>query len=155
LGISASVRTIDTAQYKQREDAYDYDMIVTVWGQSESPGNEQRNYWTSTVADMPGSRNFIGLKDMAVDKLVEELIATPDRESLVAHARALDRVLVWGHYVVPHWHITYDRVAFWDKFGLPKTLPKQGYQFLAWWVNQAKSDSLTARRKNGKEAEKE
>jgi microcin C transport system substrate-binding protein len=149
LGIEASVRTVDTAQYKNREDSYDYDMIVDVWGSSQSPGNEQREFWSSASADLNGSRNTIGLKDKVIDELVDLVIHAPDRESLVARTRALDRVLLWGHYVIPHWHIDYDRVAYWDKFGQPKVLPMQGMQFNAWWVDAAKAESLAKRKGSG------
>jgi microcin C transport system substrate-binding protein len=149
LGIEASVRTVDTAQYKNREDERDFDMIVDVWGSSQSPGNEQREFWSSASAGMHGSRNTIGLKEKVIDELVDLVINAPDRESLVARTRALDRVLLWGHYVIPHWHIDYDRVAYWDKFGQPKTVPMQGLQFNAWWIDSAKAESLAKRKGNG------
>lgn len=146
LGIEASVRTVDTAQYKNRTDSFDFDMVVDVWGTSESPGNEQREYWGSAAADMKGSRNSPGIKDKAIDELIDLVVAAPDRESLVTRSRALDRALLWGHYVIPHWYIDYDRVAYWDKFGRPEVIPKQGYQFNAWWVDKAKAEAVTKRR---------
>lgn len=150
LGIKARVRTIDSAQYVRRLETFDFDMIVATYGQSESPGNEQRNYWTSAAADQPGSRNYMGVRDKVVDELVEALIAAPDREALVARARALDRVLQWGFHVIPQWHLSYDRLAFWDKFGMPGTTPSRGAQFNAWWIDAAKEKALEARRRNGK-----
>lgn len=149
LGIQASVRTVDTAQYKNRVDSFDFDMIVDVWGQSLSPGNEQREFWGSESAHQPGSRNTLGIENPAVDRLVELVIAAPDRESLIDRTRALDRVLLWNHYVIPHWHIGYDRVAYWDKFGRPEVVPMQGYQFFAWWIDPAKPLAERATRTGG------
>ena len=134
LGMTVSVRTVDTAQYKNRLDSFDFDMMVGVWGQSLSPGNEQVNYWTSSAADAKGGRNVAGIKNPVGDDLVAKLVAAPDRQALITVCRALDRVLLWGHYVVPNWHIAYDRVAYWDKFERPQTIPMQGYQFDTWWL---------------------
>lgn len=145
LGIDVNVRLVDAAQYQQRTDNFDFDMIVTVWGQSDSPGNEQRDFWGSAAADQPGSRNLAGIKDEVVDALIERLIAAPDRESLIARTRALDRVLLWGHYVVPHWHVQQDRVVFWDKFGRPEITPKDGVDLLNWWIDPAKQRALATR----------
>jgi microcin C transport system substrate-binding protein len=147
LGIAARVRTVDTAQYQKRVEAFDFDMTVTVFGQSLSPGTEQRNYWSSAAADQRGSFNLIGLKDPAIDELVEKLIASPDRQSLITRARALDRVLLWGHYVVPHWHIRTFRIAYWDKFSRPKVHPKYALGFLdTWWIDPHKEQILEERK---------
>lgn len=143
LGITARVRTVDPTQYVNRVRAFDFDMIVSSWGQSLSPGNEQAMYWTSESADQPGSRNFVGIKNPAVDQLVELVISAPDREQLVARTRALDRVLLWNHYVVPQWHIGYDRVAYWNKFGRPGITPMRGYQLFAWWSKDAEQSAQT------------
>ncbi len=145
LGITARVRTVDTAQYLKRLETYDYDMIVFRWGVSQSPGNEQLNFWGSTAAEQPGSRNFAGIRDPVVDALIEKLIAAQTREELVTACRALDRVLQWGFYVVPHWHIDYDRVLFWDKFGRPDVTPVAGVQFGAWWVDPEREGRLRGR----------
>ncbi|MBI3447096.1 MAG: ABC transporter substrate-binding protein [Magnetospirillum sp.] len=134
LGIEASVRTVDTAQYKNRLDHYDFDMVVHVWGQSQSPGNEQSGFWGSESADEVGGQNLAGIKNKAVDALVDQVIAAPDRESLVARTRALDRVLLWNHYVIPHWHLGLDRLVWWDKFGRPDGVPSSGVQLMTWWV---------------------
>ncbi len=140
LGIAARVRTVDSAQFQNRLKSYDYDMIVAVWGQSQSPGNEQREFWGSEAAGLEGSRNYVGIRDPAIDKLIEAVIAAPDRESLITRTRALDRVLLWHHLVIPHWHIPYDRVAYWDKFGRPETIPMQGVQILnTWWADPDKA----------------
>jgi microcin C transport system substrate-binding protein len=146
LGITARVRTVDTAQYQNRLDSFDFDVVVTVWGQSLSPGNEQRDMWHSAVADTPGSRNLAGIKDPAVDRLIDLVIQAPDRASLVARTRALDRVLLWGHHVIPHWHIRSWRVAYWDKFARPATSPKYQLGFDTWWVDPRKEAELTQRK---------
>lgn len=139
LGITARVRTVDTAQYKKRIDDFDFDMVMGSWPQTLSPGNEQRSYWSSAFADQPGSPNLLGLKDPVIDQLVEQVIAAPDRAALVARVHALDRALQWGFYVVPNWYIAYDRVAYWDKFGRPAVIPEQGVQIDAWWSDPAKA----------------
>ena len=109
-------------------------MIVGGFPQSNSPGNEQREFWQTGSADNPGSRNYMGLKDPAVDSLVESLINADSRQSLVAHTRALDRVLLWGYYVVPNWHIKTWRVAYWNHIGHPATPPKYDIGINTWWV---------------------
>ncbi len=146
LGVDARVRTVDTAQYQRRLDEFDFDMTVVVFGQSESPGNEQRDYWASIKADVQGSRNYAGVKEPAVDKLVELVISAPDRQSLVMRTRALDRVLQWGFYVVPHWHTRVDRVAYWDRFSWPDKPSKAGFLSSTWWVDAQKDAALRARR---------
>jgi microcin C transport system substrate-binding protein len=132
------VRTVDSAQYEYRLKQFDFDMTVAVFPQSLSPGNEQVDYWASVSADTPGSRNLAGVRDPVVDRLIEQLIAAPDRAALVARTRALDRVLLWGHYVVPHWHITAYRVAHWDRFGRPAVSPKYSLGFDTWWIDPGK-----------------
>lgn len=133
LGIELEIRRVDVSQYFNRLRSRDYDMIVSGFGQSSSPGNEQRGYWHSISADNPGSRNFIGLKDPAIDSLVDQLIGADSREELVAHTRALDRVLLWGHYVVPNWHIKSWRVAYWSHLAHPKTTPELDIGLMTWW----------------------
>ncbi len=146
IGIGARVRTVDTAQYQNRMDNFDFDMTVAVWPESLSPGNEQTDNWTSERAGVPGSRNLAGIRDPVVDKLVELVISAPDRPSLVARTRALDRVLLWGSYVIPHWHIQSFRVAYWDKFDRPRISPKYALGFSTWWVD-AKKEAILVRRK--------
>ncbi|MDX1594130.1 MAG: extracellular solute-binding protein [Gammaproteobacteria bacterium] len=148
LGINVRVRTVDTAQYIKRLETFDYDMIVFRWGLSQSPGNEQLNYWGSAAAEQQGSRNFAGVSDPVVDELIEVLIGAQTREELVTACRALDRVLQWGFYVVPHWHIDYDRVLFWDKFGRPAITPTAGVQFGTWWVEPEREARLRGRVKS-------
>jgi microcin C transport system substrate-binding protein len=147
LGIKASVRTVDSAQYENRLNEYDFDMIVDVWGQSLSPGNEQREFWGSQAAVLPGSRNTVGIKNAAIDRLIEGVIAAPDRQALLTQVHALDRVLLWNHFVIPHWHIPYERLAYWDRFGRPAVMPLQGVQINSWWVDPAKATTLEQRRK--------
>lgn len=133
LGIELVIRRVDVSQYINRLRSRDFDMIVGGFGQSSSPGNEQREYWHSSSADNPGSRNFIGLKDPAVDSLVEGLINADSRQSLVAHTRALDRVLLAGHYVIPNWHIKTWRVAYWDRLQHPEVTPLYDVGLMTWW----------------------
>lgn len=134
LGITARVRTVDATQYQNRLNEFDFDMTVGLFGQSLSPGNEQRDYWTSEAASTPGSRNIAGVQDRVVDELVDMVISAPDRASLIVRTRSLDRVLLWGHYVVPHWHSREFRVAYWDKFAKPSITPKYGLALEAWWA---------------------
>jgi microcin C transport system substrate-binding protein len=145
LGIQATVRTVDTAQYQQRVDEFDFDAIIETFPESLSPGNEQRDFWGSQSADEQGGRNVIGIKDPAIDKLVDLVIAAPDRPSLITRTHALDRVLLWNHFVVPQWHIQAFRVAYWDKFGRPETSPKYALGFDTWWVDPEKEKALNAR----------
>lgn len=134
LGIDLVIRRVDVSQYITRVRSRDFDMIVGSFPQSNSPGNEQREFWMSSSADKPGSRNYIGLKDPAIDSLVESLINADSRASLVAHARALDRVLQWGYYVIPNWHIKTWRVAYWDHIGHPQVAPKYDIGINTWWI---------------------
>jgi microcin C transport system substrate-binding protein len=146
LGVAARVRTVDAAQYEKRQDDFDFDVAVFVWGQSLSPGNEQRDFWGSEAAGTKGSRNLAGIKDPAVDRLIDLVVTAPDRVSLVARTRALDRALLWGHYVIPHWHIRAYRVVHWDKFSRPAVSPKYALGLDTWWVDPQKEAAL-ARRK--------
>jgi len=151
LGVKVNVRTVDSSQYRRRIDTFDFDVIVGGAGQSLSPGNEQRSYWGSKAADIEGGRNTIGIKDPVIDELIELVIAAPDRKALVTSVKALDRVLQWGHWVVPHWHAKYDRIAFWNKFGQPEITPTQGNQFMAWWVDPAKAEALKSKISSAKD----
>ena len=145
LGIEARVRTVETAQYKNREDDFDFDCIVDVFGQSLSPGNEQRDFWGTKAAQTKGSRNTIGINDPVVDELIDLLIAAPDREALIARTRALDRVLSAGYYVVPQFHSRTFRVLYWDKFGKPAVAPRYALGTNTWWVDPAKAAALAER----------
>ncbi len=135
LGIKATMRTVDIPQYKQRVDNFQFDMTTTVIPQSQSPGNEQRAYWHSQTVDIPGTRNLMGIKSPVVDALVEKIIAAHTREELETATKALDRVLLWNHYVIPHWHSQYFRLAYWSKLQRPQNTPIYSYAFPDyWWV---------------------
>jgi microcin C transport system substrate-binding protein len=143
LGVQAIVRQLDSAQMTRRLQEFDFDVIVTSWGQSLSPGNEQREYWGSEAADRKGSRNYAGIKDPAIDFLIERLIYARSRDELVAATKALDRVLLWHHFVVPMWHVPYERVARWDRFGRPEKLPDYSIGFpTVWWWDEAKAQKI-------------
>ena len=134
LGITARTRIIDPSQYQNRLNNYDFDAVVASFGQSLSPGNEQRDYWSSRSAETPGSKNLIGIRDPAVDTLIEKLIFAGSREELVAAARALDRVLLSNHYVVPQWHAPHERLAYWQKLTHPARMPALALGFPdLWW----------------------
>ena len=143
LGIKASVRTVDTSQYQRRHDTFDFDIIVSTFAQSLSPGNEQRDFWGSAAASKEGSHNLIGIKSPAIDTLIERIVLAKDRSDLAAATRALDRVLLWNHYVVPQWRAPFDRMAIWDMFGRPDKLPSQSAAFLqVWWYDDAAAKRL-------------
>jgi microcin C transport system substrate-binding protein len=136
LGIAVTVRTVDDAQYENRLRQWDFDITTTVWGQSLSPGNEQRGFWGSQAADQPGSRNLVGIRNPAIDALIEKVIFAKNREELVAATKALDRVLLWNHFVVPQWTYGKQRTARWDRFGRPQEMPKYGaaaFPNIWWW----------------------
>ena len=143
LGIKVSVRIVDTSQYQRRRDTFDFDIIVASYPQSLSPGNEQRDFWGSEAADKEGSRNLIGIKNPAVDKLIDRIILAKDREELVAATHALDRVLLWNDYLIPQWDMPFDRLARWDMFGRPAKLPSRATSFLrVWWYDDAAAKRL-------------
>lgn len=143
LGIKATFRIVDTSQIQRRMDDFDFDMTIATYPQSLSPGNEERDYFNSAKADIKGSRNLIGIKDPAVDDLVEKLVHAKSREDLVTACKALDRVLVWGWYVVPNWYIDSFRIAYWDMFDRPKINPPYGLDMAdAWWLNQEKANKI-------------
>ena len=148
LGIRVRPRLVDLSQYINRLRARDFDMMIFNNAQSLSPGNEQRDGWGSDAADQPNSRNIAGIKDPVVDELIELVISAPDRESLVQRTRALDRVLLWGHYAIPQLIAPFDRIVFWDKFGRPEITPLRGPNVLDWWIDEEKVKSLPERRKN-------
>ena len=142
LGIEAKVRLVDENQYINRFRQFDFDMMVWVWGQSETPGNEQYEYWSQAAADSQGSRNLAGVRDPVVDELIGLMLRSESREQLNQRTRALDRVLLWGHYVVPHWHIRADRVLYWDKFGMPKMPVRTGVMTDRWWFDAERAAAL-------------
>jgi microcin C transport system substrate-binding protein len=140
-GVTASVRVVDPTQYENRLRNFDFDMTIQSWGESLSPGNEQREFWGSQAADQMGSHNYVGIKDPAVDELINQIIFAKDRASLVAATRALDRVLLWNFYVVPQYTYPYSRYARWDRFSHADPLPKYGRSGLPslWWLDAAKA----------------
>ena len=150
IGIHCQIRTVEPAQYQNRVREFDYDMISIVFPQSRSPGNEQRAFWGSEAADTPGSRNYAGIKDPVIDELVEKIIAAKNRGELIVATKALDRVLQWGYYLIPSWHINNDRVIWWDKFGRPDIKPAYAVGLLSWWVDPVKSARIDAYRANAK-----
>jgi microcin C transport system substrate-binding protein len=147
LGIDVAVRTVDEAQYENRLRSWDFDVITSSWGESLSPGNEQRGYWGSQAADQTGSRNLIGIKNPAVDAMIEQVIFAKSRADLVAATKALDRVLLWNDYVVPQWTYGKVRSARWDRFGHPDPMPKYGMSAFptVWWWDADKAAKTGSR----------
>jgi microcin C transport system substrate-binding protein len=147
IGVTASVRVVDDAQYENRLRTFDFDMIIDQWGESLSPGNEQREYWGSQAADVSGSRNAIGIKNPAIDALIDKVIFAKDREELVAATRALDRVLLWNFYVVPQYSYPFARYARWDRFSHAEPLPKYSRSGLPtlWWYDAEKAAKIGKR----------
>ena len=146
LGIDASVRLVDSSQYVERFRKRDYDTMVMNYGQSMSPGNEQRGYWGTAAADDPGSYNISGLKNPVVDALIEQLIEANTREELIYRTRALDRVLQWLHIAIPQFYGPVNRVAYWNRFGIPAEKPTRGIDFDAWWIEDSLDAKLKLRR---------
>ena len=147
IGINVDVRVVDAAQYENRLRQWDFDIIVASWAESLSPGNEQRDFWSSQAADQPGSRNLIGIKNPAVDAIIERVIFSKDRGDLVAATKALDRLLLWNFYVVPQWTYPYVRTARWDRFSRPEIMPKYGRSAFptVWWWDKDKAAKVPQR----------
>lgn len=140
IGIAATIRTVDSPQYTARLQTFDYDMIYSGWAQSMSPGNEQRFYFGSTSANSEGSRNYMGIADAGIDALIDKVIFADDRETLEAATRALDRVLIAHHFMVPSYSLRNSRVARWDRYSHPGTLPEYSSAFpTIWWWDEAKA----------------
>ncbi|TMK00104.1 MAG: ABC transporter substrate-binding protein [Alphaproteobacteria bacterium] len=147
LGMAVNVRTVDDPQYENRLRSWDFDMIVASWPESLSPGNEQRDYWGSQAADTVGSRNYVGIKNPAVDALIDRVIFAKDRAELVAATKALDRVLLWNYYVVPQFTSDKIRSARWDRFNRQDPLPKYGASAFptVWWWDAEKAAKIGTR----------
>ena len=147
IGMTVSVRVVDAAQYENRLRQWDFDIITASWGESLSPGNEQRGYWGARAADIPGSRNLVGIKNAAIDALIDRVIYAKDRAELVAATHALDRVLLWNNYVVPQWTYGKMRTARWDRFGRPAVMPKYGLSAFPniWWFDKARAAKVPQR----------
>jgi microcin C transport system substrate-binding protein len=143
IGIKGVIRQVDESQYQKRENTFDFDVVVANFGQSLSPGNEQRDYWSSAAAEVEGTRNVMGIKNPVIDKIIDKIVFAKDRAELVASTKALDRVLLWGHYLVPHWHNPAQWIAYWDRLGKPQKLPSQSSGFPEiWWYDDAKAKAL-------------
>lgn len=147
LGVEASYRTVEPAQFQELTQNFNYDLVFNIVSQSLSPGNEQRDFWNSQLADIQGGRNYAGVKNPVVDALIGKIINAPNRETLVAATHALDRVLLWNHYVIPNWYFPATRVAYWDKFGKPEVSAKYSVASPdTWWLDEAKLAELNAAR---------
>tara|TARA_Y100000590_G_scaffold447176_1_gene582018 strand:+ start:1533 stop:3347 length:1815 start_codon:yes stop_codon:yes gene_type:complete len=142
LGITITIRTVDSSQYQSRLLNYDFDMIKNTWRVSLSPGNEQQFYWGSEVGKKNGSKNYAGVDSPVVDFLIEKLIGAKSREELTTVVHALDRVLLWDHYVIPLYHSSIDRIAYWNFLEYPKIIPLYGIVIESWWVNSEKAQKL-------------
>jgi microcin C transport system substrate-binding protein len=147
LGIAVTVRTVDASQYENRLRNFDFDIVTGLWLQSLSPGNEQRDFWSSQAADTPSTRNLCGIKNPAVDALIERIIFAKTRSELVAATRALDRVLLWNNYIVPQFNYQKERTARWDRFGRPEIMPKYGLSAfpMVWWWDAARAAKVGSR----------
>jgi microcin C transport system substrate-binding protein len=148
LGIIATMRTVDVSQYEQRMNNFDFDMTVVMFPQSLSPGNEQRELFGSGSADEPGSQNHLGIKNKVIDQLIEELIVSPTRADLVAHVHDLDRVLQWGYYVIPQYHLPDYWVAYWNKFRHPQTNAKYALGLETWWIDTSAEQTIESKKKD-------
>ena len=148
IGVEVTLRPVDSAQYENRIRARDFDLVILGWGQSLSPGNEQLEFFSSKAADLDASRNFGGIKNPAVDTLIDRIIFAKDRDELIASTKALDRVLLWNEYILPTWTILQDRTARWDRFGRPQTLPYYNEPAFptVWWWDEAKAKAIEARK---------
>jgi len=137
LGIASSIRRVDDSQYQKRTDSFDFD-IVSIWINRGVfyPGNEQMSFWHSSQADVKGTDNLSGARHKAVDAALAALISAKDEQALYVACRALDRTLLWEHFVIPHWHSNAFRVAYWDKFGQPKIQAKYNLAFQSWWIKK-------------------
>lgn len=143
IGVEVSVRSVDSPQYINRQRSRDYDFIYTGWAQSLSPGNEQRDYWGSESAAQDNSRNYAGIADAGIDAIIDKIIFADDRDTLVAATKALDRVLLAHHYVVPSYTATNSRIARWDRFSHPETLPTYSIGFpTVWWYDAEKAAAI-------------
>jgi microcin C transport system substrate-binding protein len=144
LGIEVRVRTVDPAQYQHRMDSFDYDMTEVIFGESDSPGNEQADQWSCAAAKTEGSGNLMGVCNPAIEFLIGKIISATTYEQLAPPVRALDRVLLWEWYLVPQFYRDSVFVAFWDKFGYPTQPVRTGVEFSSWWIDAAKASKLAA-----------
>lgn len=148
LGIKTTLRVVDSAQFQNRLNDFDFDVTVAVFAQSLSPGNEQLDFWGSKQADIKGSRNLAGIQNKVVDMLAEKITAAQDRAELLTITHALDRVLLWNFYVIPQWHIDSFRIAYWDIFGRPAVNPPYGLPITdSWWRDAGKASAIDSKQK--------
>ncbi|WP_173934572.1 extracellular solute-binding protein [Chelativorans sp. Marseille-P2723] len=146
IGIDATLRIVDTSQYIQRVQNFDFDVVTSRFAQSLSPGNEQRDFWSTEAVNIPGSRNLAGISDPVVDALIEKIIYAKDREDLVAATRALDRVLLWNYYTIPQYYQPTLRYAYWNKFGIPENQPSYaGVDIESWWIDPEREAALASK----------
>ena len=147
LGIEVTVRTVDEPQYENRLRNWDFDIIIYAWQNTLLPGNELRDDWNSAAAGQPGSENIGGIKNPAVDAMIDRVVSAKNRADLVTAARALDRILLWNHYVVPQWNYNKWRTARWDRFGHPEPMPKYGVAAFptVWWWDADKAAKVGSR----------
>ncbi|WP_119273157.1 extracellular solute-binding protein [Taklimakanibacter deserti] len=145
LGIAVTIRTVDSAQYQNRIRDFDFDVITSVFAQSLSPGNEQREYWGTLAADQKGSRNVIGIKNPVVDKIIDLIIFATNRDELIAATKALDRVLLWNYYMVPDFYRAEQFLPYWNRFGYPEPNPPYALGFpMLWWWDEEKAKKTAA-----------
>jgi microcin C transport system substrate-binding protein len=147
LGLTVTVRVVDPAQYENRMRDFDYDITTDLWGQSLSPGNEQREFWGTEAAAQKGSRNTMGIADKAIDTLIDRIAFAKSRDELVAATRALDRVLLSYEFIVPQWTYGFSRTARWNRFSHPEKMPEYGASAFPtiWWYNEAKAKETAAK----------
>lgn len=144
LGVKTSIRLVDPPQYQKRLENFEFDVIISTFGQSDSPGNEQRYFWGTKSASTPGSRNYAGIKNKAVDSLIDTIIFAKNRTELITATKALDRVLLFGHYMVPNWHAAYERIAYWNRFGQPKVQASRAVGAVTtWWYDEELAEKIT------------
>ncbi|MBK19124.1 MAG: hypothetical protein CMM52_09860 [Rhodospirillaceae bacterium] len=145
IGVQANIRIVDVANFQHRMQQYDFDVVVQRYVQTNTPGIEQETYFSSKMADVPGSRNLAGIKNPAVDHLIGKVIAAISRKELVTAVHALDRVLMWNRYMVPQWYKGVHNIAYWNKFDRPKVKPKFDLGMLdTWWYNDQKAAMIKA-----------
>jgi microcin C transport system substrate-binding protein len=147
IGIDMQIRSVDSAEYTNRMRTRDFEMTYQAWSQSLSPGNEQYEFFGSKSANDPNTTNYGGIANPAIDKLIDTLVHAPDRDTLVAATKALDRVLLANHYVIPSYTLRNERIARWDRFSHPDLLPDYSIGFPEiWWYDQAKAENTGAAR---------
>ena len=146
LGVEVAMRFVDVPQYQQRLEEFDFDLTTERYVQFLSPGAELESYFGSVWADQPGSRNLAGMRDPVIDDLIRVILAAPDRESMVTATRALDRVLLWNHYMVPQWYKGEHHLIYWNKFSRPAVKPFYDLGLDCWWLDPVKEAALNAAR---------